>query len=352
MSVKATRLLRIYSRLRRGPVTIDIIKDWARKNSIAISERTLYRDLNDIENSIMLEGEKIVVCEGEKNKKTWKIEFNYSHNNLTEFDINSFHLFKNFAPLSLVSSRSSSLEKMENLFYSLNSKSKFENYTTAAGLQISASHFYEFPYSEGYNKILQDCIWSIQNQRQLRLDKIDFDYTSISSSIRFPLVLSPVQILYHRGCIHLAGIVEETRLIILALEQIKTYELTNNMFDASELVNLFSEQMDKRFGISENIDPEVYEIEIEFSEYTGSFVSHHFWHASQKFHQRADGNYLLTLNCGINRELIGWILQWMSNARVIKPLLLKNLVTEKLEHISALYISQKSLVSNNCFKPQ
>ena len=93
MSDKASRLLRIYSRLRRSPVTIEIIKEWVKKSEIEISERQLYRDLKEIESSISLEGERVIVYEGEKNRKTWKIEFSESKEAATVFDINTFYLF-------------------------------------------------------------------------------------------------------------------------------------------------------------------------------------------------------------------------------------------------------------------
>ena len=146
MSEKANRLLRIYSRLRKAPVTINTIKDWAKKNSIEISERTLYRDLEEIQKSILLEGEKIIEFIGEKNKKTWKIEFANSTDEVTEFDINSFYLFKNFAPLALINARSNSLEQFENKLYKAYNRSKFEKNETVSNTQIKTTHFYEFPY--------------------------------------------------------------------------------------------------------------------------------------------------------------------------------------------------------------
>lgn len=69
MSEKSERLLKIYSRLKRGPVTIEVIKNWAKTNDIKVSERTFYRDLKDLESSLMMDGERIVVSEGEKKQE-------------------------------------------------------------------------------------------------------------------------------------------------------------------------------------------------------------------------------------------------------------------------------------------
>ena len=107
--------------------------------------------------------------------------------------------------------------------------------------------------------------------------------------------------------------------------------------------------MDNRFGITDNMNNEIYDIEIEFSELTGEFVKHHFWHHSQNFSKLSTGNYVMTLRCGINRELVGWIFQWMSNARVIKPESLQELVKEKHREILDNYESDMPLSSNNSF---
>ena len=169
MSQKSERLLRIYSRLKQGPVTIELIKEWAASNNINISERTFYRDLDDLEIALMLTDEKLIVKTGEKNKKIWKIEFKLSNNDLDEFDINSYLLFKNFLSLPIVRSRKKSLDKIENLLYSTNSKSPFEDYLNIANQQIVGTHFYEVSNIDQYQKNLADAIWSIQNKREMEI---------------------------------------------------------------------------------------------------------------------------------------------------------------------------------------
>lgn len=353
MSEKSERLLKIYSRLKRGPVTIEVIKNWAKTNDIKVSERTFYRDLKDLESSLMMDGERIVVSEGEKNKKTWKIEYNGSQNKLTEFDINSYLLFRNFMPLPVVLSRQQSLDNIESLFYATYSKSRFEDFVTVAENQIVGSHFYEVADMVSYNKVLEDSIWSIQNKREMRIKNIAFDYTSISSEVAFPLTLMPLQLLYHRGVVHLAGFAvvnDNFKLIILGLDQIKKYKLTNKMFQNQKLLDLLKDKLVKRFGITENMDDQIYDIEIEFSKLTGEFVKHQFWHSNQSFSEMKNGNIIMKINCGINRELVGWIFQWMSNAKVIKPKILKDLVCKKYREVTDLYEKDLQLTSNNTFR--
>lgn len=351
MSQKSERLLKIYSRLKRGPVTIELIKQWAQKNNITISERTFYRDLNDLENSLMIENERLVVKIGEKNKKIWKIEYEASNSDLDEFDINSYLLFKNFMTLPVVSCRKKSLDKIENLFYKTYSKSRFEDFSLFPEPQICGSHFYEISSEDIYKKILDDCIWSIQNKRELEILELQFDYTSLGKNVVFPTLIFPVQLLYHRGVVHLCGFLKENqKFLIIALEQIKNYNLTNKMFDNRQFLEDLSNQMKRRFGVTENVNDKVYDIEIEFSELTGTYVKNQFWHSTQKCEILENGNLILKINCGINRELVGWIFQWMSNAKVLKPEILKNLVIEKYSEVLDAYKTSQPLISNNTFR--
>lgn len=352
MSEKSKRLMMIYNRLKAGPITINMLQNWAQKNDLHISSRNFYRDLYDLENSVIPSNEKLVVVIGEKNRKTWKLEYVNNEEALTEFDLNSFILFQKFLPLSISSARKDSIEKMRLLFYKKYSKSQFEHYVNVAKMQIKASHFYEGSIFTDYHKILDDCIWSIQNKRQMELISINYDYTSISSHIIFPQLFLPIQILYHRGVVHVSGFLKESNpLLILGLEQILEYKLTNDPFDNSNHLQLLETELSKRFGITQNINKEVYEIELEFSARTGTFVKNQFWDETQRFERLENGNFLMHLNCGINRELIGWIFQWMSNVKVIKPTILKELVLEKHREIVQIYEEDVVLISNNSYHP-
>lgn len=73
MSEKSKRLMMIYSRLKSGPVTIDMLSNWAKKNDLQISSRTFYRDLYDLENSLILPNERLVVPLGKKTEKPGRL---------------------------------------------------------------------------------------------------------------------------------------------------------------------------------------------------------------------------------------------------------------------------------------
>ncbi len=354
MSDKSERLLKIYSLLKRGPLTVELLNQWAERHGIQISPRTFYRDLKDLENSLFIEGEKLVVTTGEKNKKVWKIEYQNSHKGLLDFDISSYILFKNFLPLPVVSARRASLDKMVELFYKSYSKSKFEQFAELGDKQIVGTHFYEVSVMENYQKILDDCLWSIQNKREMEVLEIEFDYTSNPKHIHSPVRFLPMQLLYHRGVVHVVGFVKgdvELELVVLALEQFKRYQLTNDMFNSTKLEATLKKKMLRRFGITKNTDNKIYKVELEFSRLTGAFIRNQFWHETQAFEELENGNVILRMNCGLNRELTGWIFQWMSNVKVIGPPELKEMYLKKLKDIEESYNSDAPLESNNSFRP-
>ena len=48
MAAHLERIIRIYNRLRRGPVTIDVLSKWAANAGIEVGVRQLYRDINQL----------------------------------------------------------------------------------------------------------------------------------------------------------------------------------------------------------------------------------------------------------------------------------------------------------------
>lgn len=105
MALQLERIIRIYNRLRRGALTIDVLSKWVISVGIEVSPRQLYRDLNQLKSLRFAEGENIIEYIDEKNRKTWKLEYKEEAGKLTPFDINSFFLLKNFAPFAVLEER-------------------------------------------------------------------------------------------------------------------------------------------------------------------------------------------------------------------------------------------------------
>jgi hypothetical protein len=337
MSDRTSRLFRIYNRLKRSPVTIDILKKWAKSVEIEISDRQLYRDLEELSSFTCFEGEQIIIYEDEKNRKSWKIEYDKKGAALSQFDINSYYLFQNFLPTPIKKSRQHSFDKFEALLYREFSNSPYEKTVEANHLTFIQSSFYEYPYDLENHEKLENFIWLINQQRKVVINDVVADNTCLPKSFATPITLMPICLLYHRGVIHVCMFDEHVTLFILGIEQIENYKLTNDQFDRSAYQDQLDEKLGWRFGVTENIDSSLYDISLHFPKETGHFVKNHFWHPTQSFHHNSDGSLTLNMHCGINRELIGWILMWIKDIKVLEPVILVNLVKHAVVDINNLY---------------
>lgn len=332
MPTKSEILLMLYNRLKQSPCTIDILDNWKRKNGLAISTRSLYRYLNELSTALNGNNERIEVYNGENNKKTWKIEFNDSRKEFTIFDINSFYLIKHFIPKSIVEHRKESLDKIEKSIYAHQSKVKYEYNADANQLAFSTTNFYDINYTPEQQLLLEELIWAIQNKRKLVLGGVQNDATLFIDELKTGDTIFPLALKEHRGSLQICCYNPNAKdVLIISFDSLADFEISAEVFNAREYIPLLDTFFEKHFGITKNINDKIYNIELEFAGGTGMFVRQFFWHSSQQWKEMKNGNYKLYLHCGINRELVGWIFQWMNNVKVHKPLLLKEIVLQKYE---------------------
>lgn len=153
-----------------GPVTIEIISKWSKSAGINVSIRQLYRDLNTLQNLRIAEAENVVEFVDEKKRKTWKLEYNAEAEKVTQFDINSFFLLKNFAPYTICEQRKESIEKFERILYRQLSHSKYQHSIEAAELFMRRTNYMENMYGEIEHREIEDLIWALQNKRTIIIE--------------------------------------------------------------------------------------------------------------------------------------------------------------------------------------
>lgn len=162
-------------------------------------------------------------------------------------------------------------------------------------------------------------------------------------------VFYPIKILKHRAEIYLGGWnVKRKEIEIFDIDQIKDFTIEDKIFKNQRYLQKFNEELKKRFGVTRNIDNEVYDIKIGFSYILSEFIINRHWHETQKF-EKINNMYILHLKCGINRELIGWLLQWDYNVKIIEPEILKNYYNKALNEIKKNNSSNVPLVYRNIF---
>lgn len=346
------RLHFIYELLEIEPRTVqDICKELSQKG-ISTANRQIYNDLAQLEKNYLRKNQALQITTGQHNQKTYRLIYTDISIAVTGFDVNSYQLSRLSMTTYITEGRGESINKFRDI---VAKKIMHLGKTKYAALPLEQnfnSHFFERKYTADFNQMSEDIIWSIANNKIIEVENIYGDATNVSSDITYPFKFKPLLLVYHNGAYYTAGFIAKNNLFItIDLSKIVAYNITNQTFAHKKLLPLAKAEIQKRFGLTANIDNEVYDIELEFSSITGEFISHYNWHVTQSFTQLKNGNYLMKMHCGINRELFGWIFRWMGNVKIIGPKKLKDLYLQQLDIINKNYSSNTSLNYSNIFKP-
>jgi hypothetical protein len=330
MAAHVERLIRIYNRLRRGPVTIEIITKWAAKAGIEVSSRQLYRDLNQLKNLQIAEGENVVEYTDEKNKKTWKLEYEENAGKLTTYDINSFFLLKNFAPYAVLDERKSSFEKIEKIIYKGFSKNSYQKYVEANELFLRATNFSDNKYGAAEHKQIEDLIWALHNSRCIIIeaDAINVSNTKFRESA-FPIKMYPLELIFHRGRIVISGATDFKSEVNFTIDIDFKYSLTNQAFKRSKYLKQYKIAMDNNFGLATPINDKLYNIKLEFTDSYALSMQRFILHHTQVWKPQKNGNSMLYLRCGISRELVGFLAAGLDKIKVHQPKILRDFMNKK-----------------------
>ncbi|MBD3749957.1 MAG: WYL domain-containing protein [Sphingobacteriales bacterium] len=302
MSSKSTRLLFLYKELRKGPLDIIKLKSISKQKDWIVSDRTLYRYMDELERDFQVEGENIVINTMENNKKQWKITFDGDEKeHITENDIITFFLLKNYIPQSIRQNREHFFDKFYEWCWKRLSKSKTYFYINNQPNCFINTDFAETVYTQKEQSFLRLLIEAIQELKTLKI-KYQFDYTSLHKSTSEYLTIIPLKIILHRGTLHICYLnINDEQINLLALDQI--IELKHeDYYLKKQIPQNFENLLENLFGITNNIDEHIYDIELEISSTLGEFIKRRSWHPTQIFNLLENGNYLMTMRCGINRN--------------------------------------------------
>ena len=346
------RLRFIYELLEIEPRTVqDICKELAKKG-LATASRQIYNDLVQLEKNYLRQNQALQITTGQHNQKTFRLVYTDITIPVTGFDVNSYQLSRLSMTTYITEGRGESLNKFRDIVAKKIMHLSKTKYAALPLEQNFNSHFFERKYTAAFNQMSEDIIWSIANNKIIEILDIYGDATVVTKSITFPIKLKALLLVYHNGAYYTAGFTEKkNEFITIDLSKIIAYNITNQTFAHKKALPLAKAELQKRFGLTGNIDNEVYDIELEFSSITGEFISHYNWHPTQTFTQLKNGNYRMKMHCGINRELFGWIFRWMGNVKIIGPKKLKDLYLQQLEIINKNYSSEQRLNYSNIFKP-
>lgn len=328
------RLKHIYGLLSHTPQTIDSLQAALKSLGAEVSNRQLYRDLEDVGNYFLRDQERLELKNQEFNKKLYVINRHNGAGTINNYDIDSYFINKLMIPLGILEGRKSSIDKFRDIFANYLNSSRVEHNANWDGSSMLNTHFNEVVFDEQFQEKFNQILWSVSNHRAMEIVSCKGDSVSRYRSISFPFIFHPLKVIYHRGSFFVAGIIESSkRCLVLDLYQISEFKLSNQSFPFKKENAILDRNLKNRFGVGQSINDDVYDVIIEFASLTGEFVKSHLWHHSQRFELLDNGNFRMHLKCGINRELIGWIYMWMGHAKIIQPQILKDYHREQMNSI-------------------
>lgn len=252
------------------------------------------------------------------------------------------------------------LEDDEELahFYTSGKKYFYINTSTNLGTTITKTSQDGIKHSSFYNQKITveiqtnlDQIQKAIRQRSiLEINLIKDDETGDNLELDSKKVkVCPIKLIYHRGTYYLASYNIKLKTVeVYGVRQLQDLVLGNVCKSFSKFESKVESELKSRFGVSKNINATVYDIEIKFTPALGRFIENHHWHHSQKI-TKEGAEYVLRLHCGINRELVGWLFQWMYNVKVVKPANLKKLYNTTINETKSTSENKTHFVYRNIF---
>lgn len=344
----------LYNTLINNACDVSAIEILYRENNVQLKKRQIYRDVILLEKFTESKGDKLKTIAINNKKKKWVII--PRERKEKGIQINSDFLYTHFlkknhcAPLLNKEQNlkynnfiDSLIKKLQNPEFQIFSQSFIESDT-----KIFDTAFFIKKSNIELDQRLRHLYWCISNHVKLKIIRTKLDSTC-NHSTSTPLFFNPLKIIIHRGSYYIAGTSNNKKIIIFELSEIVEYQVLNSKYkNCSDLTNYLAKELNKRFGISENINNKTYTIILEFTEVTGEFVSSFHFHKTQKFYRYKE-TIRMEMHCGINRELIGWIMMWMTNVRIVSPLKLSELYNFTLKRIQERMSSESTFYYENLF---
>ena len=286
--MKQTQRLRHLQVLLSGNKhTYATLLDYFKKKKVAIGLRQLQRDIKDLQ-LFLGKDEQLIKSRGTSNVLELEIKKIKSHNE--QFNIEE-SIFK--TPTNI-----KNIEKMLS-FFSL----------------------------------------AIAKKSAVYIGKLKNDVTSFNTELKdISFTIIPFNIIHHRENYYLGCYILKTKQYsIFEIKQLAEYKMYRKLkhYDYDELVLGYRNFAKGIFGVTKNINDKIYSIKLEFSSVLGTYIKNFVWHHSQKIKHK-DNTIVMTMKCGINRELVGWIFSWMYNVRIIEPPELKAYYNKTIKEIQKI----------------
>lgn len=200
------------------------------------------------------------------------------------------------------------------------------------GLASSSDFFANFHEGRIDYSSHQDAIRSILNA----MDKkkvCNIAYQKISTNTVKDYSVEPLKFFSHQDSMYLhvrgGNVSGEMYYFLLAIHRIKEVKVTDTDYKIPEDYD-FDKHFNQNFGV---IKHDVFSVTIEFTGYPADYVAERTWNAETRKEWIDENTLILTFKSSSKYELIGWVLSWADNARVLEPPWLVEEINHTISHM-------------------
>ena len=102
---------------------------------------------------------------------------------------------------------------------------------------------------------IEELVWALQFSKIILIEKILIDTANLKVDAKsYPMELYPMELLFHRGRLSIAGVNKKGIIIILTLEKSLQFSVTAEKFNRKKYEVAYHVYMKKLYGISAPIN--------------------------------------------------------------------------------------------------
>ena len=333
--MKISRVLLIEQLLKVGPETIQSLEKKLKSKGLRCSRRSIYRDLELLEERFNDPRMEIKSSNGEYNRKTWMICNRESGEPETKDSYFKAYLMDQFAPEWLRKISGGVMDILYNNHYRIPSSEYNSIVANLPPESVWHSNWSEFNPDSRIQHHIREILWAIAHHKVVRI-------THYLHGRNETALYWPYRMIYHRGTIHLAGWIispggRRPVFSIRELESLDSVELTNDRAPVRFPYKTALQELAKRFGIHDSSDNKTYRVKLELGEGPYLFLSKRHWHPTQRFFRDRNGRCFMEMEVQLSIELTGWIMSWLEHVKVVKPLRLQKMIQSRAAYIHDMY---------------
>lgn len=302
---KVERLIALLYLLKRrhGMRTKDIARE------LGTTERTVYRDIVSLNEAFQDYVQIIYTHEGYKLDRTiYAPPLRLIQTEIEAIDV-AINALLETHPQSQLARQA--LSKIKSTFYDTDR-------VNLADLDQTLNVMSPVPKDKVAAKTLNDLEVAIKNQTQIKIK-----YFSHHSQKEKEYLVNPYGLVFRKHAWYLIGFVpNKDKVINFRAVRIKEIQPSNQTFERPE--NFSFQEVFSNSWMSYGGQPET--VQLQFSTPTSYLIEELEWNDSQKTEVLENGDVELEMKVSINPELIGWVLSWGSDCKVIEPLSLREKV--------------------------